>query len=231
MTSLAFNFIIIFIINLYKVFYRFLHYRKVLQQTLTWGQDGAVRCHTATLSLFCYIFEYLLAFKAFVSLFKVHFYSQWGTKWIKSYSSLRTKTWTLKARAGISAGFTPLKCVGLCVPLKAKKSSVCDGGPSRWWSCSAPLSQQPLQASVSEHRHGRPAPPQHAPLMSLTRSRDVINLQGAPSEADVRYASSCLLLLTSADSSVWSQSNVPLKLRYRSDLTALYAHVFFIRIP
>lgn len=99
---------------------------------------------------------------------------------------------------GCSVGFTPLKRLNVCVQLKARKSSVCDGGPNRRWSVSASLSlsQQLLQASVSEHRHGRPAPSHPAALMFLAMNRDVKHLQAASCEGFMRCASIIFLLIT-----------------------------------
>lgn len=99
---------------------------------------------------------------------------------------------------GCSVGFTPLKRLSVCVQLKARKSSFCDGGPNRRWSVSASLSlsQQLLQASVSEHRHSRPAPPHPAALMFLAMNRDVKHLQAASCEGFMRCASIIFLLIT-----------------------------------
>lgn len=83
-----------------------LRYRNVLWgdmgQTVTWScESPPMTSPAATPCCHCFVICWNIScrcslsqqlFEAFVSLYKVHFYSQWRTKWIKAYSSLKARS-------------------------------------------------------------------------------------------------------------------------------------------
>lgn len=195
----------------------------------TWGLNGTVIqlmplptappcCHCFVFYIFQCCFLDQQQFEAFVLLFQVYFCFKWKTKGLKACSALKTKTWTLKAWSAAPRDSHHLNASVFVFSLRLESQvfvmEVQTGG-----EVFLLLSQQLLQAKVSEHRHGRPAPSHRVALMFLTISRDVINLQAASCKGVMISVCIFFHLLTCEDWPVWSRTNIRLEHCNRSDLT------------